>query len=209
MSGLSCLSSAFPMDTSTSASLISSTPLPHNGSEITASYDKEENSVDVSSGASNILYMSRLYSSLVETGSGHASVDAASQGDWSWVMSDSARESPASVYLSDLSDPDSHDVSSLPHQSPSRSPLGNPADTDVISECTAVEESVPANVTNSSAPETRARGVRKRRIPCTYPGCGRLFTSSYTLTVHTSTHKPKVKKVLACSSPGCGETFSR
>ncbi|TFL04497.1 hypothetical protein BDV98DRAFT_482297, partial [Pterulicium gracile] len=50
--------------------------------------------------------------------------------------------------------------------------------------------------------------ARRRKIPCTIPGCTSRFTSQYTLKVHLEAHKPKVRTYFPCTL-GCGEKFSR
>lgn len=47
-----------------------------------------------------------------------------------------------------------------------------------------------------------------RRFRCVKPGCGRRFTSQYTLKVHTEAHKAKPRVSLPCTL-GCSERFSR
>lgn len=49
---------------------------------------------------------------------------------------------------------------------------------------------------------------QKRRFPCNIAGCGRRFTSQYTLKVHLEAHKPKAKVFFPCTE-GCSERFSR
>ncbi|KAG5719132.1 hypothetical protein E4T56_gene11870 [Termitomyces sp. T112] len=48
----------------------------------------------------------------------------------------------------------------------------------------------------------------KRRFPCLMIGCGRRFTSQYTLKVHMEAHKPKPRVSFECTL-GCSERFSR
>ncbi|KAK0436383.1 hypothetical protein EV421DRAFT_1908000 [Armillaria borealis] len=50
--------------------------------------------------------------------------------------------------------------------------------------------------------------AQRRRYPCLVAGCGRRFTSQYTLKVHTEAHKPKPRVSFPCTL-GCNEWFSR
>ncbi|KAG6820303.1 hypothetical protein H0H93_002567 [Arthromyces matolae] len=55
---------------------------------------------------------------------------------------------------------------------------------------------------------THSDGDPKRRFPCLVVGCGRRFTSQYTLKVHVEAHKPKPRVSFECTF-GCSERFSR
>jgi hypothetical protein len=48
----------------------------------------------------------------------------------------------------------------------------------------------------------------KRRFACDVQGCDRLFTSQYTLKVHTAAHRPKASVTWPCTY-GCDQDFSR
>ncbi|KAK0447451.1 uncharacterized protein EV420DRAFT_876019 [Desarmillaria tabescens] len=63
-------------------------------------------------------------------------------------------------------------------------------------------------VSSSSRANDSDDAAQRRRYPCLVAGCGRRFTSQYTLKVHTEAHKPKPRVSFPCTL-GCNEWFSR
>ncbi|KAJ7080190.1 hypothetical protein B0H15DRAFT_997482 [Mycena belliarum] len=91
---------------------------------------------------------------------------------------------------------------------------GSPAESSSSSNSEfAFAEETPATTPSTSSeslpnsPPLRPRGTRAH-LRCTHPGCGRHFTSNYTLSKHIKAHAPKSQKFFPCTL-GCAMRFSR
>ncbi|KAJ3225021.1 hypothetical protein HK099_007494 [Clydaea vesicula] len=100
-------------------------------------------------------------------------------------------------------------------QQQSQIPAVNPSDTVTLtfaqlSALIAASNKLNEESTSTPTPQKEpSAGKAQKSFPCTFPGCGKIFSRKFNLHTHTFTHDPNRPRDFVCQENGCKKTFVR